>query len=519
MQKILKNEKGAISLFILLTALFFLIVVTSVGINLKNKETQIDKQYEKIKTSYEKEVGNEETIYNEEINNKIEFSSNYGTIEIIWLEDNTNTIVSSPNEPNMYSGFEKVAWTDDGTEFTPTQNSEWYSYNSVSGKEDNTTSHWANAKNTANGSYFVWIPRFAYRITYWDSEERNHITGYFDGRGMVDVKGNVITKAVNEEEKQITIDSGINTVTQNGKQYIVHPAFDNSVDNGGWRNKLSGFWVAKYEMSREDYDSTSNTWKPTTVSNGGGNIELNDSNIATIRMVSKPNVTSWRNISLRYCSTSSGNYDKTKGSHLIKNSEWGAVAYLTHSQYGRNGNEISINGCTGFITGAGRGIGTNTIYNSTYAVEESTGLPKAEQQYNGNIGKASSSTGNLYGIYDLSGGAMEYVACYDKLGNTSIVDGSDHNSDEFVTVYSNGTEQYSGVLIYNVGKVGDATKEVYNGETNNWFSDLSIFMNFDYPTLIRGGGYGNSKYAGVFYSNRITGGYNNRVSFRIALAQ
>ena len=69
MQKILKNEKGAISLFILLTALFFLIVVTSVGINLKNKEVQIDKQYEKIKTSYEKEVGNEETIYNEEINN------------------------------------------------------------------------------------------------------------------------------------------------------------------------------------------------------------------------------------------------------------------------------------------------------------------------------------------------------------------------------------------------------------------------------------------------------------------
>ena len=118
----------------------------------------------------------------------------------------------------MYSGFEKVAWTDDGTEFTPTQNSEWYSYNSISGKEDNTSSKWANAKNTADGSYFVWIPRFAYRIIYWDSEERNYITGYFDGRGMVDNKGNVVTKTVNEEEKQITLDLGINTVTQNGIQ-------------------------------------------------------------------------------------------------------------------------------------------------------------------------------------------------------------------------------------------------------------------------------------------------------------
>lgn len=516
MQKILKNERGSVALFVLLSALFFLVVVTGVAVSFKNKEAQIDSQFEKIKLSYEKDANQ---VYDEAINSKVEFSSNYGTIEVIWLEGNTNTIVSSPNEPNMYSGFEKVAWTDDGTEFTPTQNSEWYSYNSISGKEDNTTSHWANAKNTADGSYFVWIPRFAYRITYWDSEERNYITGYFDGRGMVDVKGNVVTKTVNEEEKQITLDSGINTVTQNGKQYIVHPAFDNSVDNGGWRNKLSGFWVAKYEMSREDYDSTSNTWKPTTASYGGGNVRLTDSNSSNIRVVSKPNVTSWRRISLMWSRNNSEYYDREKESHLIKNSEWGAVAYLTHSQYGRNGNEISVNRCTGYITGAGRGTGTNTIYNSTYDVEESTGLPAADQQYNGNIGKASSSTGNLYGIYDLSGGAIEYVSCYDKLGDTTIVLATNPVSSEYTTIYSNGEEPYSGVLIYNVGKVGDATKEVCNGETSNWFNDTSNFLSFDYPTFIRGGGYGNSNTAGVFYSNGSTGGYNERFSFRIALAQ
>ena len=68
MQKILKNEKGSISLFILLAALFFLVVVTGVGVSLKNKEAEIDAQFEKIKQNYEKDVGNEEQIYNKKVN-------------------------------------------------------------------------------------------------------------------------------------------------------------------------------------------------------------------------------------------------------------------------------------------------------------------------------------------------------------------------------------------------------------------------------------------------------------------
>lgn len=59
----MKNERGSISLFVLLSALFFLVVVTSVGVSLKNKETRIDSEFAKIKESYEKDVGNEEQIY------------------------------------------------------------------------------------------------------------------------------------------------------------------------------------------------------------------------------------------------------------------------------------------------------------------------------------------------------------------------------------------------------------------------------------------------------------------------
>ena len=67
MQKKLKNQRGSVALFVLLSALFFLVVVTSVAVSYKNKEAQIDSQIEKIKTSYEK---NAEQIYNDKLTDR-----------------------------------------------------------------------------------------------------------------------------------------------------------------------------------------------------------------------------------------------------------------------------------------------------------------------------------------------------------------------------------------------------------------------------------------------------------------
>ena len=460
----------------------------------------------------------------------VTFATNYGTIEVIWLKDNGKTISEKPNEPNMYTGFEKVAWRDDGTEFTPTQNSDWYEYKSISGTGDNTTSHWANAKNTADGSYFVWIPRFAYRIIYWDSEARNNVVGYYDGRGMVDVQGNVIKKTVDSEEITMSLDQGVNKVTQDGIEYIVHPAFDDNVNNGGWRNKLSGIWVAKYEMSREDYDSSTSSWKPTTISDGGGNTEITESNKSTIRVVSKPNLASWRDITIGNCYANSYGYDRTKESHLMKNSEWGAVAYLTHSQYGRNGKEISVNQCKDYITGAGKGTGSGEIYNSSYNVDSTTKLPAAVQQYNGSIGKLSSSTGNLYGIYDLSGGAWEYVAGFDGASTSNNLTNNgwaelsiSKTSTKYATEYINGeSNNYNNILVYRIGKVGDATKEILAGSKRNWFNDSFGCIYSDYPFIIRGGYYDHGSASGIFYCSSLNGGggtYSKFSSFRITLVQ
>lgn len=54
--KNLKNEKGAITLFILASLLFFILAITSVAINLNHKQAGVEENYQKIKSSYEKDA-------------------------------------------------------------------------------------------------------------------------------------------------------------------------------------------------------------------------------------------------------------------------------------------------------------------------------------------------------------------------------------------------------------------------------------------------------------------------------
>ena len=505
-----KKENGAISLFILVSLLFFLVIVVSVGISLKNKSVSMDRKLNTIKQSYETDIGNEDELYKEKISIKVmptetsvadastTFSTEYGKIDVIWLSGTENTVSSTPNAPNL-SGMTPVSWTKNGDTWTEdsTASSSYYSYEAGSENSDNTSSRWANAKNS-DGSYFVWIPRFAYRITYYSSQSSTEPTGYYDGWGQW---------RASDGKVRLALDSGIETVEYGGNKYIVHPAFCGTsvgYDNGSWSSDISGFWVAKYEMSRND----------ATDSNAGSGYNTT--------FLSVPNVQSARSITIGNVYNVAKSYDSSKESHLMKNSEWGAVAYLTQSQYGRNGNEIDINNSTSYITGNGGG---STSASST------SGAPNP---YNTTTGAKASTTGNVYGVYDMSGGAWEYTAGYDKQGSSSYVegasyglnmtkeakDGANYISTEYITAYSNGTSTYSGTKIYDVGKVGDATKEVYKGSGNySWApnSDYAYFVYSSSPFFIRGGFYDNGAFAGVFYSGSNTGDSNLYISFRAVL--
>ena len=456
---------------------------------------------------------------------EVEFSTESGKIEVVWLDTNNN-VIGSPNSPAEHlGGMHPVYWTgdsaitgvaggsgtysevydeDDSEKSNP--NNIWYNYASIEGTEDNRTSRWANAKDS-NGSYFVWVPRYAYRITYYNDE--GQVTGYYDGRGMVNTQGQAITQ-VSGTNIDGSLDEGIETVTSNGKSYIVHPAFmddsANSFNNGGWDDDLAGIWVGKYEMSRETNGSHTETSGSST-----GNLLTND----TIKAVSKPGVSSWRYITIGNSYTNSYNYNRDMESHLMKNSEWGAVAYLTHSQYGRNGYEIDINNSSSYITGNGGG--------STSA-SQASGVTNAYDTANG---VKASSTGNIYGIYDLSGGAYEYVAAFDTLSDSSYITnyGSSfaskgETSTKYATAYSNGTSTYYGTKIYEVGKIGDATKEVYTGNSyRNWNNDYSNFLYSLFPFFRRGGYYYGGSDAGVFGSGSSYGRDDSVDGFRVVLGK
>ncbi len=109
-KKILKNEKGSITLFVLLSCLFFLAIVTSVGVYLRNKETAVEQQYQQIKQSYEQDVGKEEEIWkNEEYN--ITYNLDGGTVSgnPTTYTAKTETIVL--NEPTK-AGYKFTGWTE-----------------------------------------------------------------------------------------------------------------------------------------------------------------------------------------------------------------------------------------------------------------------------------------------------------------------------------------------------------------------------------------------------------------------
>ena len=236
---------------------------------------------------------------------------------------------------------------------------------------------------------------------------------------------------------------------------------------GSWDEDVTGFWFAKYKMGKEEYSNSS--WSNTNTSSITNGKVLTDN--TSTRVVSKPGIYSWRYIPLGYSYTNGINYNSQMKSHLTKNSEWGAVAYLTHSQYGRNGSEIYTNNNSNKITGEAGETLNATSTTSTYA-------------YNTTNGMNSSSTGNITGIYDLSSITSEWVSVFNETTATaqySNIDNCSYWTEQTALTPSSQSTKYathysgiaSGILysnynisVFSAGKTGDATKEVSQGGIN-----------------------------------------------------
>jgi len=107
------------------------------------------------------------------------FNRDHGVVEIIWLNTD-NTVRSIPLSPAPYlAGLNPVRFNESTEDWVMVNASnpgnQWYEYIAqVGGIENGRTSRWANARDV-NHNMFVWVPRYAYRIIYFDSNDNANL--------------------------------------------------------------------------------------------------------------------------------------------------------------------------------------------------------------------------------------------------------------------------------------------------------------------------------------------------------
>ena len=270
----------------------------------------------------------------------------------------------------------------------------------------------------------------------------------------------------------------------------------------------------------------------------GNILTTNAGNTSTtkVRMVSKPSIKSWGYIRISNIYQNCVSMYPEINTHQMKNSEWGAVAYLTYSPYGRNGEELAVNQCYSY-TGAGKSKGTSTVYeenaysySETDVTDDSGNITKYafkdNYAWNTDLGKIASTTGNIYGIYDISGGLPEYTAAYLNNGHTDLITyGSNlvsalqvRNKQVYSSTVSDGSDVQAADYSLNKNIYGDAVYETSTDCDSNqsWCNDGSYYPS-DLNMFFWRGGWGDDKsVAGAFYFNgkKGHGSYSGMVGFR-----
>ena len=438
-------------------------------------------------------------VYYDNSSSSLSSTNVQDAIDELYNRSKSSTSCSSDvAEPTLYSGLIPVKIQNDGTVIYADTSKSWYDY---------CEKIWANAVILNDGasykvgdtikeddiqSYFVWIPKYKYKLwnTGTASKKAHEIEIIFDTKDTTDVEG------VSCKTPMTSGDSGN---CKNG-EYMTHSAF---ISMG-----VNGFWVGKFETGYTGATSTT-----------AAQVNSND----TSKVIIKPNVYSWRSITVKNIFETSYNYKRDANSHMMKNIEWGAVAYLSHSKYGTN-KEVNINNNSSYKTGYSALLSTNQqTYPGTYGDSSTYNEP-----YNTATGYLASTTGNISGIYDMAGGAHEYMASYisGKPGSSGFTTATLANYD---TKYFDVYNASSSINSYQYMILGDATGEMgpfknyLDGDNNSrwhnsWYGDNSDFVDSSNPWFHRGGSYYNGVLAGQFYFGRDTGGVYSYIGFRIVLS-
>ena len=364
---------------------------------------------------------------------------------------------------------------------------------------------------------YVWIPRYSYTIKSEDGTNYygKTLSGLGASTASLETPGAIDIKFIGTNIKE----TGTAKYTGNtASNWLTHPAFTFGT------KELTGIWVGKFETSANT-DSTCYT-----------QVSYVDVNCTYDKITPYilPNVKSLRyqNVSNQFSTaqkfkgylSNSTNVD----SHMMKNSEWGAVAYLSQSIYGKYGNslytgknkEIYRNNSSSYYTG--RSVGTS----DAKKVSSQTGsciydVINDQGSGKGACGAGASTTGNIYGIYDMSGGSYEYVMGYNN-GNRSTDDSgfSDLPAAKYIDIY---TATDCG-LFTNIHKAcnGGVCYGHALSEIDDWYDDSVSGSLCSSVWLIRGSvndtQYGSDtvKSVGIFSMMSLSGDYSY-YSFRTVL--
>ena len=208
------------------------------------------------------------------------------------------------NPPKLADGMTPVKWTGTQWQETTADDPDWYDYENKL---------WANVKLN-DGSMLVWIPRYAYNITSnWHTNN------------VQDIQISFLTGKTNipraDERIKISTESGQN-------KWLVHPAFKYGED------EIEGIWIAKYLLSNDSGIAI----KP---NHGEFTQRINEAYNLCIGLNDEGN---------KFGLSSN---DEEVDPHLLKNTEWAAMIYLTYSKYGRNKPTSYSVSNTGAVSGSG----------------------------------------------------------------------------------------------------------------------------------------------------------------------
>lgn len=277
---------------------------------------------------------------------------------------------------------------------------------------------------------YVWIPRYKYAT--WNILGNAQTSNSPQLINVIFEKGTTTSGNIYCQNLTCYSDNLLTTKTTNddNKKYYTHPSFSSE------NQQLTGFWVGKYEIG---------------ISSSCNNNECLTTDLS---IVGKEGSIPWTNNYL------ANYYQAVKklgdNYHLIKNTEWGAITYLTYSKYG--------------------------LCQSNNCIENS-----------------NTTTNNETGIYNMASGSREFVMA--NLADNNLELSLENTHFNNIPINNNDYDLY-----YNNGFIlGDATKEItINNTTTNYFDENNRW-------LVRGDN--NS----MFSYNKITDSNYSDVTSRIVL--